>query len=712
MTAAYEPIDEGGNGPLPSPMKATGSGRGVSCRRHGLAAVIYVVLAVALTWPLTWHIGSKVVMHPKRSFLVPYHHLYLFAWYHHVFDQGLVFGQGRANYWNANMFYPHPRVLTYCESLLAPAAMTWPVHVVSQNVTLCYNLVVLSAFFLNGLATYVLALQLGLSWRLALVAGGALAFCPYMLAEIYCPAMLLLYPVPLLLAAFHRLIRRPTWTGVVLVGLCGLWLLTTCYQYTLFCSVFCVGWMLWFVRQLPWRRLWYKLLITGSVCAALSWPLLSTVSRTHRDMGFSRTPELPMTWLELLTPAIDQPLYRDLLGIRIREERGLRGYPVCFPGLTVGLLAAVGAWAALFGPAKSEEDRRRRHAYRFCVAASLTAVALAMGLWISVGPIEAPGPYWLLFLTLSPFGSVRSEYRFYIFGHLFAAILAGLGLRQCCQVASTGRLRKVIGPAAVLFLLAESTWIPLNLWQAGGRPCDVHPLYRRLAELDPNAPLIELPVPFKPEHQLLDSLYVFSSIHTWQPLVNGYAGYTPGLYEQLRRAMTQFPSNETIRCLQALGVRYVLVRGPYMPEGTVDAIKRFPSLRKVAQHQDDLLYELTGSGRRSLSGWDGETRFRIDRDPESDRQLRAVVGFQLDRGDVIPVLPGDRGTRWELRWRDGSGRVAKTQFVSVRDSHWLTFRQNVLVEAIDGVTRPGTYTVEAVDRLDARGLGSCKIRVR
>jgi hypothetical protein len=470
--------------------------------------------------------------------------------------------------------------------------------------------------------------------------------------------------------------------------------------------------MLWFARQMPWPRLWYKLLIVGVVCGALAWPLLSTVRSTHKEMRFYHGPTLPMSWLQMLLPGTQQRFYHDLLGIEIREERGDLDPVVCFPGVMFSFLAAIGAWRALFGPAATKQDRIRRHAYRFCLAASILAVTLSLGMWIHLGPIRVPGPYALLLTTLSPFGSVRSVYRFYIFGHLFAAILAGLGLRQCLAAVSTARARRTIAVCVVVVMLVESIWVPLNLQEVGGRPSDVHPLYQHVAQADPNAPLIELPIPNDIKRAPLDALYTFSSIHTWQPLVNGYASYFPGLYEQLREVMSEFPSFRTIRYLQALGVQYVLVREGLMPTDTAKAVKRFPRLREVERVHRDVLYKVADSRRRSLNDWQGQLRFRIERDPKSDRVARGSVVFELDLREVIPVLPGDRATRWTVTWRDASNRVVKTRTATVRNSHWLTYEKNALRAQLELPDHAGTYTVEAVDQRDGRSLGSCSFEVK
>ncbi len=687
----------------PEPVLAEGGRTGWS--RHAVAVLVFVVLTIALTWPMARHLGTKIPIHKNYTILVPYYHEYLIAWYHHVFDRGL------SGFWDMNIFYPHPRVLTYFESLPAPAAMTWPAHLATENATLSYNLVAWGAFVLNGVGTYVLALELGLAWPLALLSGGLLAFCPYMFGEIYCLAMLNLYPAPFLLAAIHRWTRRPTWGGVVLAGLCGLWLVASCYQYTLFLSIFCVAWVLWLARRLDWRRLWYKLLIVGAISGTVAWVPLSTVRQTHREMGFYHGPTLPTDWMRLLAPPTQNRLYRDVLGITIRETRGGHDPVVCWPGLTFSFLAAVGAYAALFGRMASEEERKRRHVFRYLLIASVAAVAFSFGLWIHVGPIRVPGPYGLLFLALGPFSSVRSVYRFFIIGQLFAAILAALGLGWLLRSISKPVARGTVWSAVLLLILAESIWIPLRLEPVGGRPQDVHPNYRYVHETDPNAPMIELPVPNDIKRGPLDALYTLASMHTWQPLVNGYASYYPGLYEELRPVAAGFPSYESLRYFRALGVRFLHVRGGLMPRGWEKGVRRLTALREVHRHGGAVLYELRKSRRVFLGDLEGETSFAVVRIEGNRTQAKGAVALPLGIQQVIPVLPGDRGTRWTVRWTDASGEEVLVENVDVRDSHWLTDEDNALTATLRLPQAPGTYDVKAFDRSSGNALGTARIQL-
>ncbi len=630
----------------------------------------------------------------------------MLAWIHHALDDGLE------RYWNANVFYPHRRTLTYSESFLAPSLLCWPIHLLTGNLTLCYNLVVLSSFFLNGVAVYLLALRFRLPWRAAVASGMAFAFCPYLFHEIYNPIMLLTYPAVFLWVCLHRLLHRPSRLGVVLAGFCSLWLLTTSYQYTLFCAVFCGIWLVWFARRIPWRRLWLPACVTGIVVLAAAWLWLAPVRQTHGEMGLQQARRFPLNWNEFLLPAVGQRLYYDVLGLRLRDPDKVLTEDVCFPGLAVGILMLCGGWAAIRGAGgqDAQADSDRLHAWRFCVVVFVAGVVLAMGSTIDVGMETVPGPYALLSWAVPAFASVRSVYRLYAVAQVFGAILAGVGLAWLTR--RTSKVLRWGAPAAIAGLfVAESIWLPFDLHDAPTDRSDRHPLYARMEEQDPNAPVIEVPVPRGSEEIALDAIYMLNTIHTWQPLVNGYASFTPGLYEQLRPLMKGFPSEISVACLRALGVHFVLVHTKYLPPEAVEAIRSCPHLEEVALHDSDVLYALrnTRSQRLSPQEWQGKRRLRVYRDPESETGFSIRLAYALARKDVIPVLPGDEGTRWQIRWLDASGQVRKTQDVWIPDSRWLTSVRNGFEVALSVPERPDKYTVQAVDHNSGNVLATCSV---
>jgi hypothetical protein len=96
-----------------------------------------------------------------------------------------------------------------------------------------------------------------------------------------------------------------------------------------------------------------------------------------------------------------------------------------------------------------------------------------------------------------------------------------------------------------------------------------------------------------------ESVYmVYSTLHWW-PLVNGYAGIEPAGYARLRTLSWEFPSEEFVEALRAIGTRYVVLHrkgyGPFqwarLQRGVPEALAT-GRLREVAVLGTDTVYEI------------------------------------------------------------------------------------------------------------------------
>ena len=92
----------------------------------GLAAALYFLLTVALTWPLALHPGSRVPNDLGDSLL----NMFLLAWD----ARELPF---TAHWWNLPQFYPIPGTMAFSEHLLGLSVITTPIIAATGNVLLC-----------------------------------------------------------------------------------------------------------------------------------------------------------------------------------------------------------------------------------------------------------------------------------------------------------------------------------------------------------------------------------------------------------------------------------------------------------------------------------------------------------------------------------------------------------------------------------------------
>lgn len=140
------------------------------------AAAIYLAASVLWTWPLTPHLATSIAWDLGDPMLVAW----VMGW---VNDSLLALLRGDAArflaMWDAPIFYPEPLALAYSEHMLPQALFVLPLHAVTGNIILCYNVALLATFILSGLGMFLFARALTGSSAAALLAGAVFAFTPY-----------------------------------------------------------------------------------------------------------------------------------------------------------------------------------------------------------------------------------------------------------------------------------------------------------------------------------------------------------------------------------------------------------------------------------------------------------------------------------------------------------------------------------------------------
>src|SRR5258706_14477223 len=110
------------------------------------SAGVYVLLTVALTWPLVLHPRSLV----PNDLGDPLLNTWILAW-----DARVV--PLTTGWWNGPQFYPMPGTMAFSEHLLGLTVFTTPIILVSGDPLLAYNVVFFLSFVLSGLSAYFLA---------------------------------------------------------------------------------------------------------------------------------------------------------------------------------------------------------------------------------------------------------------------------------------------------------------------------------------------------------------------------------------------------------------------------------------------------------------------------------------------------------------------------------------------------------------------------
>ncbi|MBW8712976.1 MAG: hypothetical protein JF632_02705, partial [Acidobacteria bacterium] len=395
-----------------------------------------------------------------------------------------------------------------------PAILGAPIAWLGGSPVLVFNLLTIAGLALTALAGYVMVFAWTGNDMAALLSGSTFAFNTHTLTRLPHLQALHIYGLPLGLLAVDRLVSsgraRHAWV-------IALWVTVLAYTsgYLFVFGVVLVIVAL-AVRATEWlpqaRRVVPLLALAGVVSAIAIIPLSLPYQRAANQQGMVRS--LDNVTEYSATPAgylaASGRLHLSTWGRRFFHD------PVdsFFPGVVVTLLAAT----AIVGLRTRKDISRAR-------VIMLALIAL-VGFVLSLGT-HTPVYAWI-YRVFPPMQGLRVAARF---GNLFLlgmSGLAGLGLSRISLTLGSrpGAARYAPALAAVLVVMAnlESLRAPIEYQPFTGIPA----LYRSLAT---EGRVVLAEVPFYPRQAAFENAeYVLNSTAHWQPLMNGYSGYTPASY--------------------------------------------------------------------------------------------------------------------------------------------------------------------------------------
>ena len=353
-------------------------------RRAHLPVLLLMVGLVALySWPLVTDLAHLYPDNPDARVL---------TWAMITAFRNLLTQPGRLMQGNA--FYPVGLSLTFSEPLFTPALVAGPIHAVTGNPVLAYNITLILFWGISGWAMYAVAVRVTRDRVAALLAALVFMLCPYR-TDMYIEFnMEMTFGIPL---AFYTLVRflesqRPRdlalfclvfWLQAISVlyyaVIVGFGLVVVALQYLA-------------LRWSGWRLRTPLIAAAGGVGLGLALaPVLLPFTVTRRELGFERSlnevkdrSAQVLSYVEMRT----NWLYRV-------KEAGYYYEATLFMGVVALALAAIGLlWLRRDKPAARGWPERAASA-AMIVTAILIGRALLMG-----GPERRPWQ-WLSFSGVS-----------------------------------------------------------------------------------------------------------------------------------------------------------------------------------------------------------------------------------------------------------------------------------------------------------------------
>jgi hypothetical protein len=475
---------------------------------------------------------------------------------------------------DANIFYPERLTLTLSDPIVLPALMAAPLLAAGVHPVVAYNLLLLSAFWLSGVAVYLLVERLTASPRAAFIAGLIYACCGYRFEHYSHLELQMTQWMPLGLLALHLLIGRGPgsgspksvggsqdwrrwWYALAFAAALAAQLYSSMY-YAVFFVVYAalIGVGLLIVHRPSIRRLALPLVVSAAIAVIAAVPLVRAFVAAEPIKGersegevrlYSAVPD------DYLRVHRDSLLWRNVLH-RPAPERTL------FPGAAPFTLAVVGMVPPL-------------GAIRLIYTAGLL---LSFDGTLGLNGVSYP----FFYRWLSPFRGLRAPARFGALVALTLAILAGFGAQRALAWRPSRRYQHAAFAVLVAFVMIDA-WPALSVGPVWKEPPSIYDALK----YTPSVVIAEMPLL---DNETANIPFMYFSLWHWTRMVNGYSGFIPNSYAEFRKGMVFFPDASSIATLRRLGVTYVSVNcGLHYPgcHELIDAMRKDTRLRLAADTQ-------------------------------------------------------------------------------------------------------------------------------
>jgi len=520
-----------------------------------IPGLFFLSLAILNTYPLAAAPGSFIGEHGDSYFSV-----WRLAWIAHQLWQrpGQLF--------NGNIFYPEKATLAYSDAILLPAIVVSPLHWLGVDPIVAYNLVLIAAFTLNGVAAYSLVRYLTGSMAAGLLGGAIFAFSPHRFDHFDHLEMQFAFWIPWAVLAWHKAIGRDEVRGYLRVAALVSAQVLSCIYY----GVFLITWLGVLAAFNFWRTP-SRIVRAGALMLVPALLVLAVYSipylQNRQKVGDRRSRDVQVysaTFSDFLSAPSTNQLYGWSYSLGSPERH-------LFPGLvTVGLLV-VGLWPPI------------SRTVVLHLVGLIVALELTFGFNAHV--------YKLLYDWVLPFRGLRVPARAYVLVLLGVAVIAGVGFsRLIASLRSVTRAPRVWGAAIPAIVLAMVVAEYFTMPRLRDVDRDV-PIWYSWLEQQDDAVIFEWPVtvPWR-LYEMVDLSYMARSTIHWRPMLNGYSGFYPDSYLRLLVEMRSFPDTRSLKVLRDRGAT-ILVLHEY-PETRVryvraiERLMRDPLVEPIAQDRD------------------------------------------------------------------------------------------------------------------------------
>jgi len=583
--------------------------------------VLFAGLTFLMTYPTILKMGSSV-----KDRGDPLLNTWIMAW-----NVRKMMSFDVQNYFDANIFFPHKRALAFSEHLFPQSLIALPALLLTKNPVFAYNFILLFAFITSGWGMYLLANHLTKNTSGSVVAGIIYAFSPFMFSHLGHLQIITAGGIPLAFLFLHKFFGQEKIRFLALFTLFFIAQFLANGYYALYLSLYAGLFILLYVvskKKFTDWRFWTKMGLFVLSVFLIIGPFFQQYLLVRKEMGFVREIGFSANLTSYLATSPLNRIYGQFALHFLKPEGAL------FPGLFALMLAIFGLVGAM-----------RRNIKKKPLVESPIVLYSVLGFLSFLFTFGSKGPYVFLYKCVPGFDGLRVASRFHIFVMFALAVLSAFGIKA---FFSSLRLKKrsqyLVTSLFMIIVLVEYLSIPIPLKSVAVKE-DIPKVYKWLSRQKDEFPIIELPLP-RPEERisLVECPRLYYSTYHWKKLVNGYSGYFPPLYDELKRRWQRHPFEDNIKDLMDLGVKYIILHSSlYIEEELEKILLRIKNLRKqiipVGQFDEAYVYELVSSPqvfeRVSLEG--------AKTVPKKSWSVYSNINYKKAK----LTLDEDMSTRWE-----------------------------------------------------------------
>ena len=438
-------------------------------------------------------------------------------------------GNDPTHLFDANIFYPQPLTLTFSDPMILPALTAAPLLAFGLHPVIVYNVLLVSGFWLSGVATYILVERLTSSPKAAFIAGLMYACQSFRFDHYSHLELQMTQWMPLGLLALHLFVATGRWPYAIALAFAGVAQLYSSMYYAVFFAMYAtvIGIGLLIIQRPRLRVVVTRAAAGAAIAAIMAIPLARAFAAAQPIKGDRPVEEIryySATPLDYVRANARSALYSHALP-NPKPERGL------FPGVVPLALGAAG----LISP-----------------ITPIRLVYLA-GLLVSLdGSFGMNGLlYPVLHEWLGPVRGLRSPARFTVLFALTLCIFAAFGVRRLLRGRVSRAAEWSLFAALIAAVLADAwpTLVLLPVWK------EPPAIYRGFADTS-GVVLAEFPIE---PNEVFNIPYMYFSTWHWKPMVNGYSGFIPQSYVSVAPTLQTFPAGAAIAELRRRGVTHVTV---------------------------------------------------------------------------------------------------------------------------------------------------------